>query len=165
VLHHTGDPRGGFDNLVAITKPSGLIIVGLYNRYGRLMLLVRRVLVRLLSLIDPRAKDRAIRKQLVQLDDDDEKRRTWFADQYEHPHESVHTIREVLRWFRESGIDYVSSFPKIELFGSTPKRIFRERKVARWRSNPVAHLMVQLSWILTQNAGGGYFVLVGRKRR
>jgi SAM-dependent methyltransferase len=164
VLHHTSDPYGGFKNLVAITKPGGLVVVGLYNRYGRLMLLVRRRLVRLLSPIDPRAKDRAIEKQLVELDDDEEKRRTWFADQYEHPHESTHTVGEVLGWFRDNGVDYVSSFPAIELFGSGSKRIFRPRQVARWRSHPVAHLLVQLTWTLTQNAGGGYFVLVGRRR-
>jgi len=59
----------------------------------------------------------------------------------------------------------VSSLPKIEPFGSTPRRIFRARKLARWRSGRFAHLLVQLTWILTQNAGGGYFVLVGRKQR
>jgi len=163
VLHHTSDPYGGFQNLVAITKPGGMLVVGLYNRYGRLMLLVRRRIVSLLSRFDPKAKDRAIRKQLVELEDDEEKRRTWFADQYEHPHESTHTVGEVLGWFRANGVDYVSSFPKIELFGNQSKRIFKAKQVARFRSSPVAHLLVQLTWILTQNAGGGYFVLVGRK--
>jgi SAM-dependent methyltransferase len=164
VLHHTSDPYGGFQNLVAITKPGGLLVVGLYNRYGRLMLLLRRRVVSLMSRFDPKAKDRAIRKQLVELEDDEEKRRTWFADQYEHPHESTHTLGEVLGWFRANGMDYVSSFPKIELFGNQSKRIFRANPVARFRSSPLAHLLVQLTWILTQNAGGGYFVLVGRKR-
>ena len=164
VLHHTSDPYGGFRNLVSITKPGGMMIIGLYNRYGRLMLFLRRRVVWLMSRFDPTAKDRAIRKQLVELDGDDAKRHTWFADQYEHPHESTHTVAEVLGWFRDNGIEYVSSLPKIELFGATPKRIFRPRQVARFRSNAVAHLLVQLSWIATQNAGGGYFVLVGRKR-
>jgi len=163
VLHHTSDPYGGFQNLVKIAKPGGLVIVGLYNRYGRLALLVRRRIVKLLSLFDSRAKDRAIEKQLVALDADEEKRRTWYADQYEHPHESTHTVAEVLGWFRANGLEYVSSFPKIEAFGSMPKRIFRKREAAAWRSGPLAHWLVQLTWILTQNAGGGYFVLVGRK--
>jgi SAM-dependent methyltransferase len=163
VLHHTSDPEGGFRNLVRIARPGGYLIVGLYNRYGRLLLGVRRRVVALLSRIDSRAKDRAIEKQLVELDDDAEKRRTWYADQYEHPHESVHSVDELLGWFRANGLEYVSSFPKIELLGSAPKRIFRARKVARWRRGRIAHLLVQLSWILTQNAGGGYFVLIGRK--
>jgi SAM-dependent methyltransferase len=164
VLHHTSDPYGGFQNLVRITKPGGRLIVGLYNRYGRLMLLVRRRIVALLSRFDPGAKDRAIQKQLVSLDADEAKRHTWYADQYEHPHESTHTVDEVLGWFRENGIEYVSSFPKIELFDPGSKRIFRPRPVAAWRNGPLAHLLVQLTWILTQNAGGGYFVIVGQKR-
>jgi SAM-dependent methyltransferase len=164
VLHHTSDPYGGFQNLVRITKPGGRLVVGLYNRYGRLMLLLRRRVVWLLSRIDPKAKDRAIRKQLVMDDADEAKRHTWYADQYEHPHESTHTVAEVLRWFRENGLQYVSSFPDIELFGTGSKRIFRPRDVAGWRSGPVAHVLVQLAWILTQNAGGGYFVLVGQKQ-
>jgi SAM-dependent methyltransferase len=164
VLHHTSDPVGGFRNLVRITKPGGRLIVGLYNRYGRLMLLARRRVVALLSRVDSGAKDRAIRKQLVTLDDDEARRHTWYADQYEHPHESTHSVAEVLGWFRENGIRYVSSFPKIELFDPGSKRIFRPRSVAGWRSGPAAHLLVQLSWVLTQNAGGGYFVLVGQKQ-
>jgi SAM-dependent methyltransferase len=163
VLHHTSDPEGGFRNLVRIARPGGVVVVGLYNRYGRLMLALRRRIVALLSRVDPRAKDRAIEKQLVELDDDAEKRRSWYADQYEHPHESVHDVGEVLGWFRANGLEYLSSFPKIELFGPAPKRIFRARKVARWRRGRIAHWLVQLSWILTQNAGGGYFVLIGRR--
>jgi 2-polyprenyl-3-methyl-5-hydroxy-6-metoxy-1,4-benzoquinol methylase len=164
VLHHTSDPYGGFRNLLAITRPGGRIVVGLYNRYGRSMLRVRRRVVRLISRVDPTAKDRAIRKQLIELEEDEAKRHTWYADQYEHPHESAHTVAEVLRWFRENGVEYVSSLPKIEPFGATPKRVFRPREVAGWRSGSLAHLMVQLGWIVTQNSGGGYFVLVGRKR-
>jgi SAM-dependent methyltransferase len=164
VLHHTSDPYGGFRNLVRILKPGGRLIVGLYNRYGRLMLLARRRIVAVLSRIDPGAKDRAIRKQLVALDGDEAKRHTWYADQYEHPHESTHTVDEVLAWFRENGLRYVSSFPKVELFDPGSKRIFRPRSVASWRNGPAAHVLVQLSWVLTQNAGGGYFVLVGQKQ-
>jgi len=129
----------------------------------RVNLYVRRRLVRLISRVDPTAKNRAIRRQLVELEEDEAKRHTWYADQYEHPHESVHTVAEVLRWFRENGVEYVSSFPKIEPFGSTPKRVFRRREVAGWRSGFLANLLVQLVWIVTQNSGGGYFVLVGRK--
>jgi len=164
VLHHTSDPYRGFRNLVRLVRPGGRLVVGLYNRYGRLMLLVRRRVVSLLSRVDSEAKNRAIQKQLVVNDSDEFKRHTWYADQYEHPHESTHTVGEALGWFRENQIEYVSSFPSIELFGSGSKRIFRPREVAAWRSGGAAHLLVQLGWILSQNAGGGYFVLVGQKR-
>ena len=37
VLHHTSDPRRGFEALVSLLKPGGHIVIGLYNTYGRLM--------------------------------------------------------------------------------------------------------------------------------
>ena len=70
----------------------------------------------------------------------------------------------MLEWFHNNGVSYVSSFPKVELFDPGSKRIFRPRSVAAWRNGAVAHGLVQLSWVLTQNAGGGYFVLVGQKQ-
>ena len=42
VLHHTGDPRGGFAALIRKLKPGGLVLIGLYNSLGRLPTLWRR---------------------------------------------------------------------------------------------------------------------------
>ena len=47
VLHHTSDPRGGFESISRLVRPGGYLIVGLYNRYGRLLLDARRFLFRL----------------------------------------------------------------------------------------------------------------------
>jgi SAM-dependent methyltransferase len=164
VLHHTSDPYGGFRHLVRITRPGGFLVVGLYNTYGRLMLHVRRRVVRLQMRFDSTAKDRALQKQLVKMEADSEKRRTWWADQYEHPHESTHTVDEVLGWFGKHGISYVSSFPKAELFSrSEVEKIFKPRRSGRFANSSLAHLLVQLGWIATQNDGGGYFVMVGQK--
>ena len=164
VLHHTSDPYGGFRHLVRIARPGGFIVVGLYNTYGRLMLHVRRRLVRLRMRFDPRAKDRALQKQLVRMENDAEKRRTWWADQYEHPHESTHTVDEVLGWFARNGVSYVTSFPKAELFFSPEvDKVFKPRQAPRLFRSSLAHVLVQLGWIITQNDGGGYFVVVGRK--
>jgi SAM-dependent methyltransferase len=164
VLHHTSDPHGGFQHLVRIARGGAFIVVGLYNSYGRLMLHVRRRLMRLWMKFDHAAKDRALKKQLVRLEDDAERRRTWWADQYEHPHESTHTIDEVLGWFARHRVSYVSSFPKAELL-SAPEvdKIFKPRRAPRVFNNAAAHVLVQLGWIVTQNAGGGYFVMVGQK--
>lgn len=164
VLHHTSDPYRGFEQLVRITRPGGFLVIGLYNKFGRLMLHVRRRVVRLQMKFDRGAKDRALEKQLVKLEDDSEKRRTWWADQYEHPHESVHTVDETIDWFRRNGVRYVSSFPKAELFSSAEvEKIFRPRRSNRLFSSRAAHLLVQLTWIVTQNGGGGYYVMVGQR--
>jgi SAM-dependent methyltransferase len=164
VLHHTSDPYGGFRHLVRIARPGAFIVVGLYNTYGRLILHVRRRLVRLRMRFDPQAKERALQKQLVRMENDAEKLRTWWADQYEHPHESTHTVDEVLGWFARNGVSYVSSFPKAELFSAAEvDKVFKPRRAARLFNSSLAHVLVQLGWIVTQNDGGGYFVIVGRK--
>lgn len=164
VLHHTSDPYGGFRHLVRIARPGAFIVVGLYNSYGRLMLHVRRRWVRLKLRFDPKAKERALKKQLVRMENDQEKLRTWWADQYEHPHESTHTVDEVLGWFARNGVSYVSSFPKIELLSASDvEKVFKPRRSTRAANNALAHVLVQMGWILTQNNGGGYFVIVGQK--
>jgi SAM-dependent methyltransferase len=164
VLHHTSDPYLGFQHLVRITRPGGYLVIGLYNTYGRMMLHVRRRLVRLQLKFDPGAKDRAIEKQLVRMEDDADRRNTWWVDQYEHPHESYHTVDEVLKWFRDNGVDYLRSFPKAELFSSSDfNKIFKPRRASRLFSGAMAHMLVQLGWVITQNKGGGYFVMVGQK--
>jgi SAM-dependent methyltransferase len=164
VLHHTSDAYGGFRQLVRITRPGGFIVVGLYNAYGRLMLHVRRRVVRLRMRFDPTARDRALKKQLVQLEEDSEKRRTWWADQYEHPHETAHTVDEVIGWFAQNGVSYVSSYPKAELRSrSEVAKVFKPRRAGRLSRSSLGHVLVQLGWIVTQNDGGGYFVMVGQK--
>src|SRR5206468_1356891 len=107
VLHHTGDPRGGFESILRCLKPGGFIVIGLYNTYGRLTTDFRRLVFRLtgdrLTFLDPRLRRVALNEA---------RRRAWFMDQYKHPHESKHTYDEVLRWFDESGVEFVKSIPK-----------------------------------------------------
>ncbi|PIR57161.1 MAG: hypothetical protein COU72_02430 [Parcubacteria group bacterium CG10_big_fil_rev_8_21_14_0_10_41_35] len=42
VLHHTPDPKAGFMSLSRLAKPGGLIIIGLYHRWGRVINRLRR---------------------------------------------------------------------------------------------------------------------------
>ncbi len=35
----------------------------------------------------------------------------WFREQYDHPHETRHSIDEVLGWFDASRVDFLSSVP------------------------------------------------------
>ena len=108
VLHHTGDPFGGFQGLLPLLKSGGYIVIGLYNRYGRLLTDMRRQAFRLTGgrakWIDPILR-RGIRSEAQS--------RAWFADQYCHPHESKHTIGEVLQWFDRTGIEFLRGVPSV----------------------------------------------------
>ena len=42
VLHHTKDPYGGFLNIIKSLKKEGYVLVGLYNKIGRIRTTVRK---------------------------------------------------------------------------------------------------------------------------
>ncbi|PYM75754.1 MAG: hypothetical protein DME03_10400 [Candidatus Rokuibacteriota bacterium] len=157
VLHHTGDPRGGFESILRCLKPGGFIVIGLYNTYGRLTTDFRRLVFRLtgdrLTFLDPRLRRVALNEA---------RRRAWFMDQYKHPHESKHTYDEVLRWFDESGVEFVKSIPKCvatERFSPT-----EELFVASSRGTAADRLLVQLFMLLSGGREGGFFTMIGRKK-
>jgi SAM-dependent methyltransferase len=156
VLHHTADPFGGFKGLVPLVKPGGHIIIGLYNTYGRLFTDLRRQIFRLTG---GRAKwvDPILRKGGIS----DEKRGAWYADQYRHPHESKHTFGEVLRWFDETGIDFVRGVPAMrpEDDGMEGASLFEPQP----RGSALEHFAVQATQILAGQKEGGFFIMIGRK--
>ena len=156
VLHHTSDPRGGFEGLVRLVKPGGYIVVGLYNTYGRLMTDLRRSAFRVTGgaarWIDPYLRSTRM---------SEEKSQAWFADQYRHPHESKHTIGEVLGWFGGAGIEFVRGVPSV-----TDKQepidggaLFQPTGAgAAWN-----RWCVQAKEIARGNQEGGFFIMIGRR--
>jgi len=158
VLHHTADPFGGFQGLVPLVKPGGYIVIGLYNRYGRLMTDLRRNVFRLTGgrakWIDPILRGRGER--------DDAKGRAWFFDQYRHPHESKHTTDEVLEWFERTGLEFVRGVPSVS--PAAPRLgpgtdLFR----AEPEGSAVEHALAQLQQVADGNKEGGFFIMIGRR--
>ncbi|MBI1893839.1 MAG: methyltransferase domain-containing protein [Candidatus Rokubacteria bacterium] len=157
VLHHTADPFAGFQALLPSLKKGGFVVVGLYNRYGRLTTDIRRLIFRVagdrLTSLDPRLRTETL---------NDARRRAWFRDQYKHPHESKHTFGEVLRWFDQSSVEFVNSIPKCvasESF-SPGERLFEPNP----RGTAVDRAIVQAAMLLTGGREGGFFTMIGRKR-
>ena len=165
VLHHTNDPYGGFVNLVKFTHPGSHVTVGLYNAYGRLALEVQRRWVNWRHGGQQEVKRAFIQDMLEKEEADPWKQDTWYADQYQHPHESVHTVGELLGWYAEHGIDYVNSLPAIEPFRRQPDamRIFQPARTAAWRQTAAAHVLTQVLWMWTLRRTGGYYVIIGRR--
>ncbi len=164
VLHHTSDPYHGFQNLARITRPGGYLMIGLYNPIGRFPVKLRRAIKGIFR--RSQIQEEAIRRQLVVDDSDVEKTESWLADQYHHPHESTHTVGEVLTWFAANGVDYVNSIPPIEWFRSTrdSPRIFERTTISAWRWSRLPRSLVQLKWLVSLRDNGGYYIIVGQKR-
>ncbi|MBM3516962.1 MAG: methyltransferase domain-containing protein, partial [Alphaproteobacteria bacterium] len=118
VLHHTADARRAFLSIARLVKPGGFILVGLYDKIGRLRTDFRRVLYRHFGewvlALDPH-----LRRNLSPA-----KRRAWIQDQYRHPQETKHTMSETLEWFAAAGFSFVSSIPGITKRLSASERLF-----------------------------------------
>lgn len=153
VLHHTPDPYGGFKKLVELVKPDGYIIIGLYNTYGRLLHNLRKFIFKITG-------DRFLFLDyyMRRRDLDLPKKQIWFADQYKNPHESMHTVDEVLQWFDRNNIKFINAIPTIEIFGKMDS-IFKEHS----RGTKLTHFLIQLNWIFSKHREGGFFIIIGQK--
>ena len=162
VLHHTSDPYGGFENLVPLLKPGGHIIVGLYNRYGRLATDARRVLFRLTGMrgswIDPNLRASGATGA---------KREAWMADQYRHPHESKHTLGEVLTWFEKNDLEFVRAVPSIAApdEDNAHSGLFEPEHGSTGKpgGTVLARGVSQFKQVFSGSREGGFFVMIGRK--
>ena len=156
VLHHTSDPELGFRSISKLVKKGGLIVIGLYNWYGRLTTDLRRIVFRAsgdrFKFLDPRLRDRKIGEV---------RRNTWFMDQYKHPHESKHTYGQIMKWFQRSGFEFVNSIPKATAFDSITEqeKLFEDNSSGTW----LDHFIVQTGILITGGAEGGFFLMIGRR--
>jgi len=153
VLHHTPDPRASFVSLLELARPGGVIVLGLYNAIARVPLRLRRVVARASGLrivpFDPVLRDRQTEPA---------RRDAWLRDQYAHPEEHRHTFAEVHRWFAESGVHYLRSYPST-VFDDEPEDLFTpapdDWSVEAW--------LAQIGWMWTLGREGGLFFMIGRR--
>jgi SAM-dependent methyltransferase len=154
VLHHTSDPFLGFTAIAGLVRPGGYILVGLYHKYGRTVTNIRRQIFRVagtrFAFLDPN-----LRKQTTSAS----KKRAWFMDQYRHPHESTHTIHEVMGWLDRAGLRFVKSIPKTNWRSFSPsERLFAaELPGSRWQQ-----AVAEGAMILSGSQEGGFFVVIAQ---
>lgn len=156
VLHHTADPFLAFQRIARLVKPGGYILIGLYHKYGRLFTDLRRFLFKI-----SKDKFKALDSRLMDEELSQTRRKTWFADQYQNPHESKHTIGEVLTWFQQTGFTFVKSIPK-SAPGATLKadeRLF----TAERPGNALERFLVEFPMTFTGVKEGGFFIVIGKK--
>jgi ubiquinone/menaquinone biosynthesis C-methylase UbiE len=161
VLHHTENPKKGFEVITTWLKTEGYVVIGLYNLYGRIRTIFRQKLFRLLgsgkfaklivSLLDP----------TLRQDISNEKKKAWFQDQYQHPVESLHTLDEVLGWFDENNIEFVSSIPTCDFEDVNYNYMFFNQN----NGSIVTRFISQLGMLFSKlGQNGGLFVVIGKKK-
>jgi len=165
VLHHTGNAYKGFKNILKLLKPNGYVVIGLYNKLGRIPLKIRIALAKTIFKNNDKVKDWFIKMQIGEVKDK-ERARGWWNDQYLHPHETSHTIGEVLKWFKKNKITYYQTVPSLTPFDQSDIEI-----AGVWNNTneiyPYFPIRVykQLCWIWKTHHEGGYWVTFGRKKK
>jgi SAM-dependent methyltransferase len=157
VLHHTPDPRASFRSMAKLVKPGGIVVLGLYNVYARFPHRLRRGIARMTGYkfipFDPVLRARGA---------EPERKKAWLRDQYIHPEEHRHTVREVQKWFRENGIEYLRTYPNA-LIGAEPlegRELF-EPAEDNWG---LENVLSQIAWSTSLGHEGGLWVTVGQKK-
>tara|TARA_Y100000590_G_scaffold425158_1_gene532857 strand:+ start:778 stop:1686 length:909 start_codon:yes stop_codon:yes gene_type:complete len=156
VLHHTKDPYGAFKILIKSLKKEGYLLIGLYNRIGRARTIVRKYMckifgINILNILDPTLRN---------LKDNEEEKKAWIRDQYLHPVESLHTIDEVLKWFKENNIEFINSIPSSDFDEINKDDLF----VKKSKGTLFSRIVNQLSMIFNNlGSDGGLFIIIGKK--
>ena len=152
VLHHTYNPKLAFSKLVRVLKPGGIIVIGLYHRYGRIIQKIRQSLIKnfgdSFKFLDKRFREKI----------SDKKKYAWFLDQYKNPSETTHTYLEVLNWFKVENIEFLSSIP----FDFNPENKLFQKREAKNRFEIFLN-EISLAFNLRQINEGGFFVMIGKK--
>jgi len=161
VLHHTQSAERGFEIIAKWAKPNGYLIVGLYNRYGRLRTVFRQKLFKLFR------KGSFIKKIVFLLDPvlrrnlSIQKKNAWFQDQYEHPVESLHSLDEVLKWFANNNVEFISSIPRCDMENIQYANIFKKQS----KEDLLTRIFSQIAMLFSHlGAEGGLFIVIGKKK-
>jgi SAM-dependent methyltransferase len=152
VIHHTHNPELAFEKLVDVLKVDGIIVIGLYHKYGRMIQKIRQ---KLIAIFGDKFKflDKRFRKNFSE-----KKKYAWFLDQYKNPHEITFSISEVLKWFKKNKIDYLSSLP---IDFNPDDKLFKKKEI----KVGFELFLKEFSQIfnLRQIYEGGFFVVIGKK--
>lgn len=155
VLHHTSDPFGGYQAIARKLKPGGYILIGLYNWLGRLPTLWRRWAIERFGDSWGKLDSRLRGGQL-----NSGRYAAWFRDQYKHPHESKHSIDEVLRWFSSTGIKPLTTIPMLRQQVLTDDvDLFEQHSMG----NRLVRLNAELGMLLEGGRDGGLYMVIGQK--
>ena len=151
VLHHTKNAEEAFKCLVEVTKPGGILVIGLYHKYGRFLTRVKQKLAKILG--DKISHfDKNSRKMRSEA-----KKKAWVKDQFMNPHETLHTPNETLKWFEKNNVEFLNLIPHYDI---------QEQNLFKKNENPKINFLDDflMAFNPTQIQEGGFFVMIGRKK-
>jgi SAM-dependent methyltransferase len=134
VLHHTYNAKRAFQQISQFVKPGKYIYIGLYHLYARKIFLKK-----FKDIVEKEGEEAALkeyRRNHSTLKDDTHAM-SWFRDQVLHPHETLHTIEEIIQWFGEEGFELIST--SINKFGGIDDHDFLIEKEKEYEALSYEH--------------------------
>tara|TARA_B110001452_G_C15213164_1_gene420756 strand:- start:123 stop:1052 length:930 start_codon:yes stop_codon:yes gene_type:complete len=163
VLHHTKDTFEAMKRVSKSLKKNGIILVGLYNKFGRVRTFFRKYMYKIfgkkyLLIFDPvlRKTDKNSTKKID----------AWIKDQYTHPVERSHTFDDVLKSFKVNNLNFYNSFPSCDFFNETEDHqdvslLFKKGKEGK----KIDRIIAQIFMIFNrQGSEGGLYIFLGQKK-
>ena len=160
VLHHTKDTYQGFVKTIKPLKKNGYVFIGLYNKYGRKRLELRRFFSKIFGrkiifLLDP-----MIRFLNQNPKRNKDKIKAWINDQYFHPVESSYTVDNVLEWFNKNNIEFISSIPSMDLEKISMEKIFSKNNLTGKLFRIIIQILMNFQG---HGRKSGLFTMIGKK--
>lgn len=127
VLHHTDDCHAGLRHLCRrMVRPGGHVMVGLYHAHGRKPFIEHFRAMKHAGATEEEMLTRY--RTLHSWLSDETHIRSWFRDQVFHPHETQHTLAEVVPILESVGMTLVAtSINRFQPFGSLDELFEREK--------------------------------------
>jgi 2-polyprenyl-3-methyl-5-hydroxy-6-metoxy-1,4-benzoquinol methylase len=189
VLHHTADPFGGLAELCRVLRPGGKLLISLYSYSGFLLREARRQVANYLGGEDLQRRvlwgSRLFpftARRLMRTERNDAQ--VGLYDYFAIPHETLHSVGEVLGWFDRLRLQYIGTFaparledypamflhehyPSVEpgfqsRFGQLIRAFSKSAQLRRKRPGALSRLLVQTIWFF---CGVGVFSIAARKSR
>ena len=156
VLHHTKDTWEACDAISKKMKKDGVLIIGLYNNWGRL----RTNLIRKVSHLIPRTMLATLDPIVKSAKQTDSTVSSWINDQYFHPVERSHSYDEVILKGREMNLKVAHFIPDAINYHPINTSIINANcdRTGTW----LDRLAVQFAQVFINHADGGLFVTVLR---
>ncbi len=152
VLHHTYNAEFAFNKLSEKLKPGGIIVIGLYHKFGRIVQNFRQFFIKKFGekfkFLDRRFKENI----------SDKKKYAWLMDQYFNPYETKHTYFEIINWFEKNNIEFINSIPFN--FDNNDKLFDKKLIINKYKM-----FFRELSLVFNsrQIYEGGFFIMIGKK--
>jgi 2-polyprenyl-3-methyl-5-hydroxy-6-metoxy-1,4-benzoquinol methylase len=154
VLHHTNDCHAAVRRTCThFVRPGGHVLIGLYHGPGRRPLLDHFAAMRERGASEQQLFDRY--RQLHSQITDETLLRSWFRDQVLHPHETQHTLEEMMPILDAAGMELIAT--SINRFEPIRSRSTLFAEEQRYRA--VAEERLRANQYFT-----GFFVFVARRR-